>query len=126
MRAPFFFGGHTATWLADWLVDAVCRFGESGWRVAATLVLQFALFALGYGLTGSVVRECVSVGCDPVVTSHLGDWALFSLGAMTTMEPEGLQPANEVVQVAARREALLAIALTGLLGFALGSRIRRS
>jgi Pentapeptide repeats (8 copies) len=120
------YGAHTATWLADWLIDAVCMFGESFSRVLLTLVLLFSLFALGYGLTGGVVRECAVVGCEPNPTYQLGDVALFSLGAMTTMEPAGLSPANGLVQVAARLEALLAIALTGLLGFVLGNRIRRS
>ena len=123
---PAFFGVHTLAWLADWLVDAVCGFGESISQVLLTLVLLFALFVIGYGLTGGVLRECAGAGCDPVATTQLGDLALFSLGAMTTMEPEGLKPANDLVQIAARLEALFAIALTGLLGFVLGNRIRRS
>jgi hypothetical protein len=126
LRLWSFYGAHTVTWLADWLVDAVCMFGESVSRVLLTLVLVFSLFALGYGLTGGIVRECAVVGCEPIPTYQLGDVALFSLGAMTTMEPLGLNPANELVQTAARLEALLAIALTGLLGFVLGNRIRRS
>jgi hypothetical protein len=109
-------------------------FGESISRVLLTLVLLFALFAVAYGVTGGIIRDCTPVGadttdlsaCRPGLTRDPGDLALFSLGAMTTMEPEGLKPANDVVQVAARLEALFAIALTGLLGFVLGNRIRRS
>jgi hypothetical protein len=56
------------TWLLDGLVDLVCGFGESVTRVVLTLMLLFALSALGYGLTGSVLRECPGAGCQPVPT----------------------------------------------------------
>lgn len=55
------------------------------------------------------------------------DVATFSLVAMTSAEgPEvGLEPMNRHVHVLMGLQTLLTIALTGLLGFVLGNRIRR-
>jgi hypothetical protein len=52
--------------------------------------------------------------------------AIFSLYAMTTSGmPFGMEPRNAFVQLMAGVESLLAVALTGLLGFVAGNRIRR-
>ena len=52
---------------------------------------------------------------------------MFSLLAMTTqgIPYPFLEPRNEAVYVLTGLEAVLCIALTGLLGFVLGNRIRR-
>jgi hypothetical protein len=44
---------------------------------------------------------------------------------MITMEPNGIFPSQSWVEFLVRIEALLGVALTGLLGFVLGNRIRR-
>ena len=52
--------------------------------------------------------------------------AIFSLLVMTTGSPEGgLAPRGDLTLLLMGVEAFLGIALTGLLGFVLGNRIRR-
>ena len=52
--------------------------------------------------------------------------AIFSLLVMTTGSPEGgLAPRDDLTLLLMGVEAFLGIALTGLLGFVLGNRIRR-
>lgn len=59
-------------------------------------------------------------------TRNLVDLMHFSLSAMTTLESAGLEPRNGLVELVAGSQALLGIALTGLLGFVVANRIRRS
>ena len=86
----------------------------------------FASFVLLYWATRAVVREVPGpngiVDLEP--TRSLMDILIFSAGAFTTMDATGVRPLAPWVQLAATVEALLGI--TGLLGFVLGNRIRRS
>lgn len=123
----WFYFRHTIRWLTDWVVELSCAYGESVPRVLASLAVVYLLFTLIYGLTWSIVR----VNHTPTTTilkptRNLIDLGLYSLGAMTTMDTAGLEPRTSWVQVLAGLEALLGITLTGLLGFVLGNRIRRS
>lgn len=123
----WFYFTHTLKWLGDWLAELVCGYGESFPRVLATLASVYLLFTLGYGITWSVMRVTVTpAGIVKTYTGNPVDWAIFSLGALTTMDPAGLEPRNNLVQLAAGLEALLGIFLTGLLGFVVANRIRRS
>lgn len=118
---------HTLKCMADWLVELLCGYGESFFRVLGTLAAVYVLFTLGYGLTWSVMRVTAGPeGITRMLTGNPVDWAIFSLGALTTMEPSGLEPRNNIVQVVAGLEALLGVFLTGLLGFVVANRIRRS
>jgi uncharacterized protein YjbI with pentapeptide repeats len=135
-------------WLKDWCMEVVCNYGEGPWRSLAWVGITLAFFAVFYSLTG-----VVGASGNPSDTEHvygmtaLTDWcvseslqnrehgaalhrsaeelALFSLGSMTTMVPEGLDLRCAWFQFVPRLQALVAIALTGLLGFVLGNRIRR-
>ena len=111
----------------DQIVQIICDYGEGIKRVLATMVVIYLLFTLGFGVTGSV-RRVVDQGSKVIEFSTADpiDWAIFSLGAMTTMDPADLRPANNIVQFFAGIEALFGIFLTGLLGFVVGNRIRRS
>jgi len=122
-----FYSRHTLKWLGDWLVELVCGYGESFRRVLATLALVYVLFTLGYGVTWSVMRVTSGPeGLTRTFSASPVDWAIFSLGALTTMDPAGLEARNNLVQLFAGLEALLGIFLTGLLGFVVANRIRRS
>jgi len=126
-RVCWFYARHTLKWLSDWVVEISCGYGESIPRVLVSLLIVYVTFALIYGLTWSVLRvhdTVVVLTKEP--TRNPIDLAIFSLGAMTTMDPVGLEPRTAWVQLLAGLEALLGIALTGLLGFVLGNRIRRS
>jgi hypothetical protein len=112
---------HAAKWVSDTVQWLLTDYGESVWRVFGAIVLVFLLFAFLYGaINGVRVVDSGALTQDPK------DLALFSLGAMTTLLPPNLQPACDGAQVLVNLETLLAVALTGLLGFVLGNRIRHS
>jgi hypothetical protein len=85
------------------------------------------VFALVYWMTGSAVHAAgTNARSGTPVTNPLevGAFSLFAMMSNGSM-PFGMTSANEYVQLGAGLESLLAIALTGLLGFILGNRIRR-
>jgi hypothetical protein len=91
------------------------------------MAIVFAAFIAIYWATWAVVKvEDTPGAIVRVPTRNLIDLAIFGLGAFTTMAPKGLEPRAAWVQFVAGFEALLGIGLTGLLGFVLGNRIRRS
>jgi uncharacterized protein YjbI with pentapeptide repeats len=119
--------GRSAQYASDQLVEWICDYGESVPRVLGALAVVYLAFTVIYALTGSVVREFAGPGGsgrvpvrNPVVA------AIFSLLIMTTGSPEGgLAPRGDFTLLLMGVEAFLGIALTGLLGFVLGNRIRR-
>jgi uncharacterized protein YjbI with pentapeptide repeats len=119
--------GRYAQYGCDQLVECICDYGESVPRVLTSLAVVYLAFTLIYCLTGSVVREPggpaggVRLSArNPIVA------AIFSLLVMTTGSPEGgLAPRGDLTLLLMGVEAFLGIALTGLLGFVLGNRIRR-
>jgi hypothetical protein len=126
-RVWWFFARHTAKWLMDWLVELICGYGERPWQTVAAMTLVFAVFTGIYWLTWAVLK--VDESSTAIIrrsTRNLVDLTIFSLGAFTTMDPKGLEPAATWVQFVTGIEALLGIGLTGLLGFVVGNRIRRS
>jgi len=111
----------------DLLQEWTCDYGESPLRVLLTLAALWLLFALIYGLSWGVT--CVydlPIATVKVPASHAAEWMLYSLRAMTTLGPEGLEPRTELAQWLSGLQALLGVMLAGLLGFVLGNRIRRS
>lgn len=101
-------------WLGLWLAGAVCEFGESLWRVVATLALVAllvagALFAFdGLDRAGGVT-----------------DYLLFSVARLVATTPEGIRPTSRFVEWIAVFETMVGIALLGLFGFVLGNALRR-
>ena len=51
---------------------------------------------------------------------------LYSGGAFTTLGVDALRPANDWIRALSICESVVGVALTGLMGFFLGNRIRRS
>ena len=77
---------------------------------------------MAYIVTGSMVRSnSGSISRNPI------DAVIFSLGAGTTsgLPSVGLRAAGAWVYLITGIQATLSIALTGLLGFVIGHRIRR-
>lgn len=116
-------------WVMDLAARWLCDYGENPWLVVLLWIpLVFLLFAALYGVTGiSTTDGNTAYICNSFENcwNHLEIFSLFSLGSMVTMDPQGLQPSCPLVEFASRAEALLAIALTGLFGFALGNLLRR-
>jgi len=126
-RVWWFFVRHFFKWLGDGVVYVVCGYGERPWWTLGWMVLVFAVFVGIYWATWAVMKvERTPEATVLVPTRNLLDLLVFGLGAFTTMDPKGLEPRATWVQFVAGFEALLGIGLTGLLGFVLGNRIRRS
>ena len=116
------------SYVSDTAAEWLCDYGESVPRVLGAMLTVYLGFTLAYVVSGSVVRvEEMATGPARVTTYGLTDAAIFSLMAMTTSGSPVvvLQPASERVHILTGTQALLGIALTGLLGFVLGNRIRR-
>ncbi len=96
-------------------------------RVLGSLAVVYVVFTLIYILAGSVVREVEMAGeAVRMITRHPAKVAVFSLLVMTSGSPEGgLAPRGDPTLFLMGVQTFLGIALTGLLGFVLGNRIRR-
>jgi uncharacterized protein YjbI with pentapeptide repeats len=109
---------------SDQLVEWVCGYGESIGRVLATLILLLITSAALYGIFGAVVREDGTHLAFPI---DMADLIVFSLNTMTNTDLGHLAPADDpLAHLAQGVQTLIAIFLTGLLGFVVGNRIRRS
>jgi uncharacterized protein YjbI with pentapeptide repeats len=125
--------GEAAQWSAayagDQFFEWLSNYGESVPRVLVSMVLLYALFALLYGLTGSVVRVVDTPnGPDKVVTRNPVDLAMFSLSVMATAgpPPDTVLATGEFAYLLVGIQGLLAIFLIGVLAFVAANRIRRS
>jgi len=116
----WFYARHTAKWVADWVVEWTCGYGESVLRTLRAMVIALVSFAILYWLLGAVV----DVSGNP--SSGWLHCLLYSGGALTTFGVDTLRPANDWIRALSILESVVGIALTGLLGFVLGNRIRRS
>jgi hypothetical protein len=115
---------HSLQFTTDLTAELICDYGESVFRVLVALVSVYLFFAVGFGITGSVIRH--SGNSAPVITHNPIDIALFSFAALTGASwPVGLEPRNATVQLFSCLQALLIAGFTGLFGFVLGNRIRR-
>jgi uncharacterized protein YjbI with pentapeptide repeats len=102
------------------LVEWLCDYGESPSRVLLSLLAVYLLFFAAYLALGGV-RD---VGSFRVSRNPL-DVASFTLTAMTGRMSTRLVPSHAYVETLMSLQSLLGIALTGLLGFVIGNRIRR-
>jgi uncharacterized protein YjbI with pentapeptide repeats len=112
----------------DQLVELACDYGEGIERVIATMLFLWIVFAILYGIFAGVWGpwQKNATGQIRYVTRNPVDLLLFSIG-ITSRMPVGLEARSTLVMhILMPIEALLGTALTGLLGFVLGNRIRRS
>ena len=116
----WFYARHTAKWVADWVVEWTCGYGESVLRTLRAMGVALVGFAVLYRLFGAVV----DANGNP--SSSWLHCLLYSGGAFTTFGVDTLRPANDWVRALSILESVVGIALTGLLGFVLGNRIRRT
>ncbi len=108
-----------ARWLISLLSDLTTGFGESIGRIIITFFVFQAIFTYSYWVSGSILSNG-----QPI--QDFFSAILFSLGAMTTTSISGLEPASQIVELFMTFQVVLGIAVTGLIGFVLGNRIRYS
>jgi len=116
----WFYIRHTTKWALDWVVEWTCGYGEGVLRTLRAMGVALVGFAVLYWLLGAVV----DANGNP--SSSWLHCLLYSGGAFTTFGVDTLRPANDWVRALSILESVVGIALTGLLGFVLGNRIRRS
>jgi len=116
----WFWFKYTLKWLADWFVELLCGYGESLWRVLSWMLLVILGFAAYYQVSDAVVASSQNAA------TSLWDHLIFSLGAFTTLQPARLQAARPGIELLTTIQAIIGIALAGLLGFVAGNRLRRS
>ncbi|MGA9350875.1 MAG: pentapeptide repeat-containing protein [Anaerolineae bacterium] len=119
-RVWWFYARHTWKWFWDWVAEGTCKYGESIFRTLGTMAVALVGFADLYRLLGAVV----DASGNP--SSGWLHCLLYSGGAFTTFGVDTLRPANDWIRALSIFESAVGIALTGLLGFVLGNRIRRS
>jgi uncharacterized protein YjbI with pentapeptide repeats len=115
--------------VGDQVIEWVCDYGEGFWNVVRSLIAVWVIFALIYGLIGGVWGPWQDTASGKIryVTRNPIELLSFSLRAMTTVEPIGVEARPILaMRILAPLEALLGIFLAGLLGFVAGNRIRRS
>jgi len=113
----------------DQVVELVCDYGESIKRILTTMAVVLLVFAVLYWAIAGVWGpwEKIPEGRIRHITRNPIDLLTFSLGAMTTLGPPGLEARPTLLmRVLMPVQAMLGIVLAGLLGFVLGNRIRRS
>jgi uncharacterized protein YjbI with pentapeptide repeats len=119
---------------SDWLVEWLCDYGESVWRVIGWMaVLLFVGGPLLFSAMGGFVWSYdLYNGYFALPSPWLRFWynyrlhLIYTLDALTTASFSGLQPSNDAVKIASGLFAIAGIVLAGLLGFVAGNRIRRS
>ncbi len=117
-------GGAGFDFLSDQIVEWVCDYGESVARILAAMGVVILVFALWYGVTGGVIR--IKEG-NSVTTRNPVDLLVFSFLAMASSgdAASGLASGGEWTHLLSGVQALIGVALTGLLGFVAGNLVRR-
>jgi hypothetical protein len=122
-------------WLFLWIGAVIADFGNSLQRVLVCLLIVAFAPGIGFRLFGGVDSEkVVSYRLDQ--TTHiqtrrtvenvcgLGDCLLFSVGRLTTTNPDRLKPTTRSAELIDELQPILGVALLGLFGFVLGNKLR--
>lgn len=110
---------HLCRYIADWIVELTCGYGERPLRTVWWGLATVVIFAVLYWVCGSVV----SVSGAPLIWL---DYLNYSLGAFSTIGFSNFATIDRLSQTLTSVEALMGIAILALLMFTLGNRISRS
>jgi hypothetical protein len=121
-------------WATDWIVELLCDYGESAWRVVAWMAILFfivgPLSILWFG--GLQLSYAEQVAYSSMTTiwekeSYLySQYLLHMVDTLTTADYSSSTPANDAVRLVSGLMSMAFIFLIGLLGFVTGNRIRNS
>lgn len=114
-----FYVRHLFAYIADWLAELTCGYGEKPLRTLICALAFIFIFSLLYWLSGGVVFH----GGEPLAWL---DYLNYSFGAFTTMGFSSFDTITPLAQTLTSLEALSGISLLALLMFTLGNRIKRS
>jgi hypothetical protein len=115
----FFDVRHLYRYIADWIVELTCGYGERPLRTVWWGLATVVVFGVLYWVCGGVV----SVNGAPLTWL---DYLNYSLGAFSTIGFSNFATIDRLAQTLTSVEALLGIAILALLMFTLGNRISRS
>jgi predicted PurR-regulated permease PerM len=121
-------------WLSDWIVELLCDYGESIWRVLGwLLILVFIIGPLSLILAGGLVWNGSNTTTYFALKNELTrflysyfQYLLYMLDTITTANFSEMHPINDVTRLLSGIMASIGIFLLGLLGFVAGNRIRNS
>jgi uncharacterized protein YjbI with pentapeptide repeats len=121
-------------WAGDWLVELLCDYGESTWRVigwiaAMIFVVGPTMVSVAGGLSWTSINRYIYFKL-PTVWQRWAyayfQYLLYVLDVFTTASFSELEPSNDAVRLVSGFMAMSGIFLAGLLGFVAGNRIRNS
>jgi len=133
-KVLLFYFRHILLWLGDWLVELLCNYGESIWRVLfwiITIILFIGpalIWSLG-GLawTGDNIQTFKALS-DPFQKAlyYYFQYVIYMIDTITTANFAEMKPNTDLVRLVSGLMSLIGIFLAGLLGFVAGNRIRHS
>jgi uncharacterized protein YjbI with pentapeptide repeats len=109
---------YTLKWVANWVAELSCGYGEKPLRSLLWAFFSIVLFSLTYYLSGGIA-----------ITGENMTWLdyfIYSLGAFSTIGFDKFQASTPLSQILTSLEALSGISLLAILMFTLGNRISRS
>jgi len=114
-----FYVRHLFAYIADWLAELTCGYGERPLRTLMWALATIFIFPFFYWLSGGIVSA------EGAALTWL-DYLNYSFGAFTTIGFSNFAAVTPLAQTLTSIEALLGISLLALLMFALGNRINRT
>lgn len=121
-------------WVSDCIVESICDYGESSWRVIAWI--GFIIFAIGpaiFVITGSFEWSMADAKAYSKLDNPLlkqvyiyFQYVLYMIDTFATTGFADITPSNDITRMVSGLMALVGIFLIGLLGFVAGNRIRHS
>jgi uncharacterized protein YjbI with pentapeptide repeats len=113
-------------WLRLEASEKIAYYGTKLWIPFSWLLAVLIVFAAVYWLGGMVTYIDVSTGAAYPLYNNFLNTLLFSAASMVTIDVGFLQPTAPYVGALQTLQAFFGIALTGLIGFVLGNKLRYS